>query len=181
MSQIEEYFPRSLLERYGLNMTEAHASAVAAIESVIAQLELLEAPTLLAPVAPGKWSPLEVADHLYRATLLFIDGVEGAARGEVPHHHDKGSVAADGALEAQVPGAAPVPGRSLQEVRNDLRTSTSDLAQAVSAAHEQGAAERVAQVNPYFGELTPLGCLQMAALHARHHRKRHLDPLMGTD
>lgn len=180
MSQIKEYFPHSLLERYGISVDEAHASAVAAIDGVIAQLEILDAATLEAPVAPGKWSPLEVADHLHRATLLYIDGVEGATRGETPRHHDKGSVAADGALEAQVPGVAPVSGRSLQEVRDDLRASTALLARAVSKAQEQGASQRVAQVNPYFGELTPLGCLQMAALHARHHRKRHLDALSAA-
>lgn len=181
MNQIKEYFPRSLLERYGLSVAEAHSSAVKAVDEFITRLEQLEAATLEAPVAPGKWSPLEVADHLHRATLLFIAGVEGATRGEEPRRHEKGSIAPDGALEVQVPGAAPISGRSLLDVSTDLRDSTATLARAVRAANVQGAEERVAQVNPYFGELTPLGCLQMAALHARHHRKRHLDPLTAAN
>lgn len=177
MKQIEEYFPRELLERYGSTLEAAGAEAMKAVDGVIGRLEALAPEQLSQPVAPGKWTPLEVADHLHRVTLLYIDGLEQATRGEPPVRHERGFVAADGALLAQVPGAEPVPGRGLAEVGADLRASTTALTEAAAAAVAAGAEDSVAHVNPYFGELTPLATVQMAALHARHHRKRHLDHL----
>jgi len=79
----------------------------------------------------------------------------------------------DGGL-VSVPEGEPVAGRSRAELERDLRTSTAALVDAVHRAVAAGAADRVSHVNPYFGPLTPLGCLQMAAVHARHHSRKHL-------
>lgn len=178
MRQIEEYFPRQLLERYGSTVAEAGAEATKAVDGVIGRLEALAPERLSQPVAPGKWTPLDVADHLHRVTLLYLEGLRQATQGEQPERHERGFVADDGALMALVPGAEPVPGRSLTDVVADLRASTAALTDAAEAAVASGAAQSIAHVNPYFGELTPLGTVQMAALHARHHRKRHLDHLL---
>lgn len=177
MRQVEEYFPRALLERYGATVAEAGVEAARAVEGVIALLEALPAPRLSEPVAPGKWTPLEVADHLHRVTLLYLDGIVAARRGERPVRHERGWMADDGALTALLPGAEPRPDVDLATVARDLRSSTAALVEAAAEAVAAGAGESVCHVNPYFGELSPLGVVQMAALHARHHRKRHLDPL----
>ncbi len=177
MKQIEEYFPSELLERFGSNVDEAAAAAVKATEGVIAVLEGLDGAQLGAPVAPGKWTPLEVADHLHRVTLLYIDGIERVAQGEEAVRHERGWVTEDGALKVLLPGAEPGAGLTLEGVVADLRASTQALVAAAKEAEAAGFADAVVHVNPYFGELTPLGTVRMAALHARHHRKRHLDAL----
>jgi hypothetical protein len=177
MRQIEEYFPRALLERYGATVAEAGTKAARVVDGVITCLEALPAERLKEPVAPGKWTPLEVADHLHRVTLLYLDGVMAARRGEEPVRHERGWITDDGGLAALLPGAEPRPGVDLAMVTRDLRASTAALLEAAADAVAAGASERVCHVNPYFGELTPLGVVQMSALHARHHQRRHLDPL----
>jgi hypothetical protein len=175
MRQIEQYFPRELLERYGSTVEEAGAEATKAVDGVLGRLEALTPEQLEQPVAPGKWTPTEVVDHLHRVTLLYLEGLEQAANGGQPERHERGFIGDDGALMALIPGAEPVPGRSAAEAAADLRASTARLIEAAGAA---GSAASVVHVNPYFGELSPLGVVQMAALHARHHRKRHLDHLV---
>src|SRR5690606_30139065 len=95
-----------------------------------------------------------------------------AGRGEAAIEYERGWLTDSGGL-VSLPQGEPVAGRSRSELEHDLRSSTAALVVAASRALAGGAADRVAHVNPYFGPLTPLGCLQMAAVHARHH-SRHL-------
>lgn len=174
MEQIKEYFPKALLERYGESISEASAHAAAAVEDVVACLAALSPEQAAAPVAPGKWSPLQVADHLHRVNLLAIAGIERVSRGEEPVRTERGSVAADGGLVVDLASAEPAADPSLAQVTADLRSSNAALAEAAMAAQASGLGTAVVNVNPFFGELTPLDSVRMAALHARHHIKKHL-------
>ena len=176
MRQIERYFPRELLERYGSTVEEAGAEAMKAVDGVLGRLNDLTPEQLVQPVAPGKWTPTEVVDHLHRVALLYLEGLEQVAQGGKPERHELGFIGDDGALKALLPGAEPVSGRSAAEVATDLRASTARLIEAAGAAAPETG---VVHVNPYFGELSPVGVVQMADLHARHHRKRHLDHLVA--
>lgn len=174
MQRIEEYFPRELLERYGADVAAAGAHAEAAVEEVIAHLMVLPEGELTAPVAPGKWTPLQVADHLHRVNLLAIAGLERVGLGEEPLYVEPGSIGEDGGLVVGLEGALPASDLELVKVVADLRSSTTALVEAAVAAEGAGLAGVTVNVNPFFGELTPLGSVQMAALHARHHLRRHL-------
>ncbi|MFA5550459.1 MAG: DinB family protein [Trueperaceae bacterium] len=174
MEQIKEYFPRALLERYGESLEDASAHAAAAVEEVVARLAALSPQQAAAPVAPGKWSPLQVADHLHRVNLLAIEGIARVSRGEEPVRTERGSVTADGGLVVGLTGAEPAADPSLAQVTADLRSSNAALAEAAVAAQASGLGAEVVNVNPFFGELSPLDSVRMAALHARHHIRKHL-------
>lgn len=173
MKQIEEYFPAAVLERHGLTVTDAEQSLWRAVERFVEDLAATHEELLHAPVDEGRWSPAQYADHLYRVTLLYIAGVEAVASGAAAFAYAKGWITDSGGLVSP-PEGEPVAGRSRAELEHDLRSSTSALVDAVHRAVAAGAGDRVAHVNPYFGPLTPLGCLQMAAVHARHHSRNHL-------
>lgn len=174
MKQIEEYFPRELLERFGASVAEAGAHAEAAVAEVIARLEGIGAERMSAPVAPGKWSPLQVADHLHRVNELAIDGIRRVSEGEEPVRTERGYVSADGGLVVSLAAAEPVAEPVFARVVADLRRSTAALVEAAAQAEGVGLAAAVVNVNPFFGELTPLDSVRMAALHARHHIRNHL-------
>lgn len=174
MKQIEEYFPQALLQRHGLTVEEAEQSLKRAVERFIEDLAGVSEEQLHTPIGEGRWNPAQYADHLYRVTLLYVEGVERAASGEAATvEHERGWVTDSGGL-VSLPEGEPVAGRSRAELEHDLRSSTTALVDAVHLALAGGAADRVTHVNPYFGPLTPLGCLQMAAVHARHHSRNHV-------
>lgn len=179
MKQIEEYFPRELLERQGSTLDEAELSVWRAVDGFLNELESLAGDRLHRPLKEGGWSPAQFADHLYRVNLLYLDSIELAMHGEAPVEYPRGFLAADGGLVSP-PEGEPVAGRPRQELTGDLRSSTAALVVAAREALAAGAGERVCHVNPYFGELTTLGCLQMAAVHARHHSRRHLAKANAT-
>lgn len=173
MKQIAEYFPQALLLRQGTTVDDAEASLTRAVERFLSDLAAVDDALLHAPVDGDGWSPAEYADHLYRVTLLYLHGVEGAARGEEPVVYERGWRTDSGGLVSP-PGGEPLSGRGREELADDLRSGSAALVAAVRRAVADGAGERVSHVNPYFGPLTPLGCLQMAAVHAVHHSRTHL-------
>lgn len=173
MKQIEEYFPRELLERKGSTLAEAELSMRRALDTFISEFESLTEEKAAAPLLEGSWSPAQYADHLYRVHLAYLDGIELAVRGEAAVQHPRGYLSADGGL-LTLPVGEPVAGRARGEIVDDLRSSAAELIAAARGAVTAGAGERVCHVNPYFGELTALGCLQMAAVHARHHSRKHM-------
>ena len=173
MKQIEAYFPHDLLLRQGVTVDDAELSLWRAVDRFLLDLSSVDEERLHVPLSEGGWSPAQYADHLYRVTLLYIDGVEKALRGEAPVEFERGWMTASGGLISP-PDGEPVAGRELTVLERDLRASTSALIDVVRRAVAGSAAEHVSHVNPYFGPLTPLGCLQMAAVHAVHHVRKHL-------
>lgn len=173
MRQIEAYFSQDLLLRQGTTVDDVERSLSRAVDRFLLDLSNVAEERLHAPVSEGGWSPAQYADHLYRVTLLYIDGVEKAMHGEAPVEFERGWMTATGGLISP-PDGEPVAGRELAVLERDLRASTSALIDVVRRAVAAGAAEHVSHVNPYFGPLTPLGCLQMAAVHAVHHLRKHL-------
>lgn len=172
--QIEDYFPRELLQRYGDDLAAAQARAEAAVEEVISRLQQFGQEHASVPVAPGKWSPLQVADHLHRVNLIAIQGIERVSGGQEPVRTERGYIGSDGGLLMGLMGAEPREGLTLEGVAADLRESNRALAVAAQEAATAGLADVVVNVNPFFGELTSLDTVRMAALHARHHTKLHL-------
>ena len=179
MKQIEEYFSQGPLERKGSTVDEAELSVRRALDTFIAELESLTEEQAAQPLSDGGWSPVEYADHLYRVHLAYLEGIDLAVRGEPIVQNPRGYLTADGGL-VTLPAGEPVVGRSRHEVVNDLRSSTGELIAVVRGAVTAGVGKRACHVNPYFGELTALGCLQMAAVHARHHSRQHLAKVVAA-
>ena len=174
--QIDEYFPRALLARFGGTLPEATTAAGDAVERFIAVLLRLDQGVLTRPVAPGKWTPLGYTEHMTRVTDIWSHDIASVMTGGAPERHPKGAVDAEGNLLVTVPGAEPCTGdgRPAAELVAELRSATERLGELARNAEQSGFGAAVVHVNPYFGELTPLGCMQLAATHAHHHRKRHL-------
>lgn len=174
MDQIEEYFPRGLLERYGDSLAAAGSHAEAAVEEVISRLEEMGEERRATPVAPGKWTPLQVADHLHKVNVVAKQGMERVMGGEQVVRTERGYIGTDGGLIVGLAGAEPGADPELAQVAADLRASNRALLEAAVAADAAGLTATVVNVNPFFGELTPLDTVRMAALHARHHIRQHL-------
>ncbi len=174
MEQIKEYYSQAPLRQFGDTVAAAGEQVEAAVEGVIARLEALGPEALRTPVAPGKWTPLGVADHLQRVTDVYAYSLRRVMRGQEPLRTEKGFIAQDGGLVVNIPEVEPGDDLTLEGVAAALRSSTRKLIEVAKAAEADGLADVVANTNPFFGELTPLGSVQMAALHARHHIRRHL-------
>ncbi len=174
MERIKDYYPQAPLRQFGGSVAIASAQLVAVVDDVIARLEALDGQTLHTPVAVGKWTPLGVADHLNRVTEFYAYSMNRVRKGGEPIRTEKGFIGADGGLIVDIPEVLPGENLELSGVVAALRGSTQKLIDAAFAAESEGLAGTVVNMNPFFGELTPLGTVQMAALHARHHIGKHL-------
>lgn len=174
MERIKDYYPQAPLRQFGGSVAVAGAQLAAAVDDVVARLEALDNLTLNSPVAVGKWTPLGVADHLNRVTEFYAYSLNRVRTGGEPIRTEKGFIGADGGLVVDIPEVLPGENLELAGVVVALRSSTQQLIDAAVVAESEGLADTVVNMNPFFGELTPLGTVQMAALHARHHIGKHL-------
>lgn len=175
--RLKQYLPQEQLTRFGTTVEAVEESATKAVADFLAALDALPASARITPVAPGKWSPDGFADHVGRANAIYLADIESVLAGGEPTRHEPGIIDERGNMVLTVPGAEPDPARDPATLDEYLRAVTTELAQAVRKAEAAGFAQAVVHVNPYFGELTPLACLQIAAAHAVYHRKRHLEPV----
>ena len=67
--QIEEYFPKTVFTRHFQNLAGAKSGPELGTKRLCELLASLSPEELQEPIAPGKWSPAEVADHLVRAKI----------------------------------------------------------------------------------------------------------------
>jgi hypothetical protein len=173
MKQLEAYFPKDQLAAQGVLFDEAAHSLHQAVEHFVIQLAYVPEDELFVPIGKGRWSPAEYADHVYRAMLLYHKLVERAGRGQTPRSFERGWLTADGRMITAAE-AEPVARRDRVALIRDLWTATAALTTAAARSAELGRHNEVCHINPYFGALTILECVQLAAVHARHHADRHL-------
>ena len=175
--RLEAYLPRELLTRFGETVDEAAYAARGAVARYIRTLATLDAETLSQPISPGKWSPIGFTDHLRKVTQIHIADIRLVMSGGRATRPVPGLIDDEGRLIVTVPGAEPGPELELASLAPALLAVTAELIESVRFTVENGHEGKIVHVNPYFGELTPIGCLQLCAAHAHHHRKRHLLPL----
>lgn len=134
-------------------------------------LAFLSPEVLESPVSEGRWSPLEIAEHLRLSNQLFTGAVETVACGGDALVLPPGVLTAEGTMiahESSVPLSVP----GLMEVSNRLLASADELVLQVRAAERAGLGNSVCFVNPYFGPLTAIECLQLAIVHYAHHHRQ---------
>lgn len=175
--RLKQYLPLEHLTRYGETVDAVEESATKAVAGFLLALDALPDAVRSAPVAPGKWSPDGFGDHLVKVTEIYLADVRRVAAGGEASRHEPGMIDERGNMVVTVEGAQPDPDLDPTVTGEDLRRATAELVRSVREAEAVGLAATVVHVNPYFGELTPLRCLQLAAAHAVYHRKRHLEPL----
>ncbi|MBX3144300.1 MAG: DinB family protein [Trueperaceae bacterium] len=177
--RLKQYLPHEHLMRYGDTVDAVEKSATKAVADFLSLLEALPDAVRAAPVAPGKWSPDGFGDHLVKVTEIYLADVRRVAAGGEASRHEPGIMDDRGNMVVTVEGAQPDPGRDPALLGKDLRRATAELVSFVREAEAAGLGSTVVHVNPYFGELTPLKCLQLAAAHAVYHRKKHLESLVA--
>jgi hypothetical protein len=99
----------------------------------------------------------------------------GHCSGQAPREFERGWLRNDGRMITMAE-AEPAAGRDRAELIADLRSATGRLVTAAERSGALGRLDQVCHINPYFGALTVLECVQLAAVHARHHADRHLGP-----
>ncbi len=153
----------------------------AAVAECVAAVAAVPADAWTRPLAPGKWSPAEVAEHLaisYDPPLAELSG--GLSfRIRVPWWKRRALRWAmlPGILNGGFPAGAPAP----REIRPRHTESSPEEASRRLAANadrflesltEARAARRVRLTHPYFGKLRPAQTVMLLTSHALHHRRQ---------
>lgn len=165
--EIAEYYPKGFLARQGGSLGEVAERLRRVGRAFLAALEPWDDADFARPLAPGKWSPAQIADHLVRANQLFARAIEGAGTSGETLRMARGRVTEDGraiAPEEQ----EPIPNRIRGDLAQDFGASLERLVEAAQRADPALACLEHA----FFGEMTVLEVLQLAAWHVRHHTKQ---------
>lgn len=165
------YFPKSALAAEGVDIAVLERRLREVVVDFIAGLACLPQEVLRLPVSEGGWSPLEIADHLCLSNRLFADAVGGVARGGDALVWPRGVLTSGGTMvahESSVPKDIP----DSEEVTDRLLTGADELIAQVRVAEKAGYGASVCFVNPYFGPLVAVECLQLAVVHVAHHHRQ---------
>lgn len=165
--EIAAYYPKAFLARQGASPDEVAERLRQVGAAFLAALEPLDDAVFARPVAVGKWSPAQIADHLVRANQLFARAIEGASADGETLRMARGRVTADGRAIAPAE-QEPIPNRVRGDLMRDFQTSLERLIGAGQRA-EPG---MICLEHSFFGEMTVLEVLQLAAWHVRHHTKQ---------
>lgn len=165
------YFPKSALAAEGFDIGVLERRLIDVVVGFSSALASLPPEVLELPVSKGRWSPLEIAEHLRLSNQLFAGVVETVAYGGEALVLPPGVLTAEGTMvahERSVPLAVP----RLKEVTNCLLASADELVLQVRAAEQAGLVDSICFVNPYFGPLAAIECLQLAIVHFDHHHRQ---------
>lgn len=165
---------------------DAAAEHRAAVDTASGAIETQDPARWKEPVAAGKWTPAEIAQHLSLSYAPAIEELGGGAGFPVrlswlPRTFAR-AVVMPRILRGRFPRRAPAP----RETRprggapdpaagaDALRRSAAEFERRLAEAHAAGSA-RV--THPYFGRLDAVTILRILAVHAAHHRAQLPPPL----
>ena len=175
------------MPRLGENdFSEAVALHRAAVEECVAAFAAVPFDAWNRPLAPGRWSPAEIAEHLaiaYGPPLAELSGGTGftvrvawwkrrALRwGVLPE-----------ILNGGFPAGAPAPReirprRAASSPAEASRTLCANAERFLATLAEARTDRRVRLTHPYFGKLRPAQTVMLLTSHALHHRRQ----LPGSD
>jgi hypothetical protein len=154
---------------------EGHRDSV---EAAARALESQDPSAWNAPIAPGKWSPAEIAQHLalsYAPAIAELEGGRGyAIRLAAWQRFFARTFVVPRILAGKFPERAPAPRESRPtggaatpaEGARLLRESAEKFAHRLAEARAAGP---VRVTHPYFGRLDAPVILRILSVHARHH------------
>ena len=133
------------------------------------------------PLAPGRWSPAEIAEHLviaYDPPMAELSGGSGfAIRAPWWKRRALRWAFLPGILNGGFPAGAPAP----REIRPKRAAASPDEASRalcanaerfLSALTGERTQRRVRLTHPYFGKLRPTQIVMLLTSHALHHRRQ---------
>lgn len=182
MPEITALFPKGFLMRQGETFEMVQSSLERARALFETKLNDVPDSAFHQAIAPGKWSPAEIADHVLKANHLFAQALEIGFKRTADSRLEilsmpRGQVTDDGRAIAPT-DEEPTPGRSREALRTDFNLSFAHLARA---AHDLNAANGLGTVcvdQSFFGQMNGQECLQLIAWHTAHHA-RQLPVLIG--
>lgn len=171
-SPIADYYPKTVFSKRYPGLAEAVHGFSSATERLCELLAELSDEDLQRPLSAGKWSPAEVADHLVLANRLFTRCVASAGDPSATIlSMSKGRLSADGKAIAPT-DLEPRPGRNREELIADTRRAAESLLAEGQRARVEKRLDEPCLVQAFFGEMSALECVQLAAWHmVRHVRK----------
>lgn len=169
---IDSYFSKSVLAAEGGDAVRLEYRLHAVVLAFSAELSNLSVDAVRRPVAEGGWSPLQIAAHLVLSNELFAQAVDQVADGGPVLKLPKGSLTSRGTMIAHHSTVPAGTDGDAEQVLRSLVASSAELIGQVRRAIHVGEAERVCFVNPYFGALTAIECLQLAVVHVVHHQRQ---------
>lgn len=174
------------MPRLGENdFSEAVALHRAAVSECMAAFAAVPGDAWSRPLAPGRWSPAEIAEHLaiaYDPPLAELSGGSGFAI-RVPWWKRRALRWSflPTILNGGFPSGAPAP----REIRpRRAAASPEEASRALCASAERflatladaRSARRVRLTHPYFGKLRPAQTVMLLTSHALHHRRQLPEP-----
>ena len=166
MPELNEYLPKAFLERQGKDLPTVLESLRIARDDLSTRLENLT-DSLYVPIRADAWSPAQIIDHLNHANTFFAKCLERTVQGKPVFTMPRGHVTNDG--RAISPAGEPRADRSASDLLRDHLTAFAVLETGANAVHAAGLLETVCVVQSFFGPLTALELLQLAAWHTKHH------------
>lgn len=171
MPEITAWYPKDFLLRQGQTLPEVLEHLNTATREVQRQLEASSEAALQQPVSAGRWSRAQIADHLVLANQLFSQAFQQRLTLGTVLEMERGQVTDDG--RAISPAAEePRQGRTRDQLILDLQDSLFELVRLAQRASDQAVLETVCIHQSFFGPMTGLELLRLAAWHVRHHGKQ---------
>jgi uncharacterized damage-inducible protein DinB len=167
--EIANYLPKTFLARQGESVAEVSARLDEATRRLRDRIERLSDERLHAPLAPGKWSPAEIVDHLVKINALLIAALS-CADGE-PLGMSRGRLREDGKPFSPEEGL-PTARRAREALIKDLEAGINGILASIRDARESERLDKTCLLHGFLGPLNPLECLQLASWHLRHHLKQ---------
>jgi uncharacterized damage-inducible protein DinB len=174
--EITALLPKGFLERQGVTFQDVQASLERARGFLNATLERVPDGAFHAPIAPGKWSPAEIADHVIKANHLFAHALEIGLKRTTDSSLEflkmpRGRVTDDGRAIAPT-DEQPTPGRERHALKADLERSFAHLVQVAQNLNDVNGLTVTCVDQSFFGPMNAQECLQLMAWHTAHHAKQ---------
>ncbi|MDP9765200.1 DinB family protein [Deinococcus enclensis] len=167
-TRLTSYLPKEIFYTSTRTFEEDLNGAREGMTAFLAWLERVPAEDFHVPVAPGKWSPAEFADHLAKGNRLFTRRLLEHQDGQRLEDVGYGAVFPDGRVVAHA-GMEPTPGRNREDLVAELRASAAALEEAMQEYRQAGRLDEVCVPHQYFGPLTARETMQLAMVHYLRH------------
>ncbi len=164
MSELQEYLPKSFLERQGLTLAQVLESLSQARSDFASKLEQAN---LYESVIAGKWTPAKISDHLSTSNAFFAACLERAINGKTPIIMPKGRLTEDG--RALNPGQEPRANQTLANLQHGHQVAFEALERYARVVETRDLLETICVTQSFFGPMTTLEVLRLCAWHTRHH------------
>ncbi|WP_027482935.1 DinB family protein [Deinococcus pimensis] len=167
---LTRYLPKSFA-RPEQPLQEALDAARTSMRIFQAWLADLPEAVLSVPTTPGKWSPVEHADHLVKTNQVFAALMDIAARDEALPELGVGYVYPDGRL-VTLSAMEPTSERSRDELLTDLQDSAFQVEAAALRLQDLGKQETPCIPGWIFAPMNVREATQLLGAHYRRHMPR---------